>query len=213
MKLKKFKFKKVKSTNNTAIRIIKETKYNLGMVVTETQVNGRGQYGRKWISSKGNLFISFFNELNKTKLSINAITKINCLLVKKLLSSFTSKKILFKKPNDLLIDKKKISGILPVGTVQAIQLVNQQKGLFVDIRDAEEFKKEHIADSTNIPLSTLTDGVAKLKNPAQPIILVCASGQRSRTAAKQMRNSGFTEVYVLKGGLNTWKDAKLPLFS
>ena len=49
MKLKKFKFKKVKSTNNTAIRIIKETKYNLGMVVAETQANGRGQYGRKWI--------------------------------------------------------------------------------------------------------------------------------------------------------------------
>ena len=112
MKLKKFKFKKVKSTNNTAIRIIKRTKYNLGMVVAETQVNGRGQYGRKWISSKGNLFISFFNELNKTKLSLNAITKIYWLLVKKLLSSFTSKKILFKKPNDLLINKKKISGIL-----------------------------------------------------------------------------------------------------
>ena len=112
MKLKKFKFKKVKSTNNTAIRIIKETKYNLGMVVAETQVNGRGQYGRKWISSKGNLFVSFFNELNKTKLSINAITKVNCLLVKKLLSLFTRKKILFKKPNDLLIDKKKVSGIL-----------------------------------------------------------------------------------------------------
>ena len=112
MKFKKFKFKKVKSTNNTAIRIIKETKYNLGMIVAESQSNGRGQYGRKWISSKGNLFVSFFNELNKTKLSINAITKVNCLLVKKLLSLFTRKKILFKKPNDLLIDKKKVSGIL-----------------------------------------------------------------------------------------------------
>ena len=67
MKIKKFKFKKVKSTNNTAIRIIKETKYNLGMVVAESQTNGRGQYGRKWISSKGNLFVSFFNELNKKK--------------------------------------------------------------------------------------------------------------------------------------------------
>ena len=100
MKLKKFKFKKVKSTNNTAIRIIKETKYNLGMVVAETQVNGRGQYGRKWISSKGNLFVSFFNEINKKKISINAITKINCILVKKLLSSFTNKKILFKKPSN-----------------------------------------------------------------------------------------------------------------
>ena len=112
MKFKKFKFKKVKSTNNTAIRIIRETNYNLGMVIAETQSKGRGQYGRKWISTKGNLFVSFFNELNKTNLSINAITKINCLLVKKLLSSFTNKKILFKKPNDILIDKKKISGIL-----------------------------------------------------------------------------------------------------
>ena len=112
MKLKKFKFKKVKSTNNTAIRIIKETKYNLGMVVAETQANGRGQYGRKWISSKGNLFISFFNELNQKKISIKVITKKNCLLVKKSLSSFTRKKILFKKPNDLLINKKKICGIL-----------------------------------------------------------------------------------------------------
>ena len=112
MKFKKFKFKKVISTNNTAIRIIKETKLNFGMIVAETQANGRGQYGKKWISLKGNLFISFFNELNQINLSINAITKINCLLVKKLLSSFTSKKILFKKPNDLLVEKKKISGIL-----------------------------------------------------------------------------------------------------
>ena len=128
MKIKKFKFKKVKSTNNTAIRIIKKTKHNLGMVVAESQANGRGQYGRKWISSKGNLFVSFFNELNKKKISINAITKINCLLVKKLLSSFTKKKILIKKPNDLLTDKKKISGIL-----QEVKFVNDKKFLITGI--------------------------------------------------------------------------------
>ena len=92
MKFKKFKFKKVKSTNKTAIRIIRETNCNLGMVVAETQEKGRGQYGRKWISLKGNLFVSFFNEINKTNLSINTVTKINCLLVKKLLSKFIRKK-------------------------------------------------------------------------------------------------------------------------
>ena len=128
MKLKKFKFKKVKSTNNTAIRIIKESNYNLGMVIAETQTNGRGQYGRKWISSKGNLFVSFFNELNKKNLSINTITKINCLLVKKLLSTFTTKKITFKKPNDLLIDKKKICGIL-----QEVIFLNKKKFLITGI--------------------------------------------------------------------------------
>ena len=128
MKLKRFKFKRVKSTNNTAIRIIKERNYNLGMVIAETQTNGRGQYGRKWISSKGNLFVSFFNELNKKNLSINTITKINCLLVKKFLSTFTTKKIIFKKPNDLLIDKKKISGIL-----QEVIFLNKKKFLITGI--------------------------------------------------------------------------------
>ena len=128
MKLKKFKFKKVKSTNNTAIRIIKESNYNLGMVIAETQSNGKGQYGRKWISLKGNLFVSFFNELNKKNLSINNITKINCFLVKQLLSSFTRKKIIFKKPNDLLIDKKKICGIL-----QEVIFLNKKKFLITGI--------------------------------------------------------------------------------
>ena len=128
MKIKKFKFKRVKSTNNTAIRIIKETNYNIGMVISETQANGRGQYGRKWISSKGNLFVSFFNELNNSNLSIGSITKINCLLIKKLLSKFTKKKIILKKPNDILIDKKKISGIL-----QEIIILNEKKFLITGI--------------------------------------------------------------------------------
>ena len=128
MKLKKFRFKKVKSTNNTALSIIKKTNYTLGMVVAQSQTKGRGQYGKKWISSKGNLFVSFFNEINQKNLSINTITKINCLLVKKLLSKFTSKNIFFKKPNDLLIDKKKISGIL-----QEIILVNDKKFLITGI--------------------------------------------------------------------------------
>ncbi len=128
MKFKKFKFKKVKSTNNTAIRIIKKTNYTSGMVTADTQIKGKGQYGRKWISLKGNLFVSFFNQLNNKNLSINVITKINCVLVKKLLSKFTNKKILFKKPNDLLIDNKKISGIL-----QEIISVKNKKFLITGI--------------------------------------------------------------------------------
>jgi len=112
MKFKVFKFKKVKSTNNTAIKIIKNQNYQNGMIISETQNNGRGQYGKKWISHKGNLFVSFFYNLNNINLSINKLTKYNCLLVKKCLSIYYKKKIFFKKPNDLLVEKKKICGIL-----------------------------------------------------------------------------------------------------
>jgi BirA family transcriptional regulator, biotin operon repressor / biotin---[acetyl-CoA-carboxylase] ligase len=112
MKFKKFRYKKVKSTNDTAIRIIKNLNCKYGMVISDTQTMGKGQYGKKWISIEGNLFVSFFHELKNIDLSIPRLTKINCLLIKKLLTNYYKKNITFKKPNDLLIKKKKISGIL-----------------------------------------------------------------------------------------------------
>ena len=112
MKFKIFRFKKVGSTNNTAIRIIKNSNIDYGMIIADTQKKGRGQYGKKWISFKGNLFISFFYNLEHLTISLKKITIINCLLVKKLLSIYYKNKIVFKKPNDLLINKKKICGIL-----------------------------------------------------------------------------------------------------
>ena len=112
MKFKTFRFKKVESTNNSAIRIIKNSNIDYGIIIANKQKNGRGQYGKKWISYNGNLFISFFYKLDNLNVSLKQITKINCLLVKKLLSFYYKKKITFKKPNDLLINKKKICGIL-----------------------------------------------------------------------------------------------------
>ena len=112
MKFKQFKFKKVKSTNNTAIRIIKNSNFKYGMVISDTQTMGRGQYGKKWISYKGNLFVSLFFKIDKLKISFKKLTRLNCLLVRKIISNHYKKKIVFKKPNDLLINKKKICGIL-----------------------------------------------------------------------------------------------------
>tara|TARA_Y100001958_G_C21202391_1_gene528885 strand:- start:796 stop:1326 length:531 start_codon:yes stop_codon:yes gene_type:complete len=112
MKFKIFRFKNVKSTNNTAIRLIQNKNLQSGMIISEKQKNGKGQYGKKWISLKGNIFISFFYKLDDLSLSLTKLTKMNCLLVKKLLSSYYKNEIIYKKPNDLLIDKKKICGIL-----------------------------------------------------------------------------------------------------
>ena len=112
MKFKIFRLKKVKSTNSSAIKIIKNSKTDYGMIIANKQTSGRGQYGKRWISYDGNLFVSFFYKLENLTVSLKQITKINCLLVKKLLSIHYKKKIIFKKPNDLLINKKKICGIL-----------------------------------------------------------------------------------------------------
>ena len=112
MRFKKFKFKKVKSTNNTAIRIIRSSNFRFGMVIADTQSNGKGQYGKKWISNKGNLFVSIFFSLEKINLSLEQLTNTNVKLIINLISKYYKKRINIKMPNDILINKKKICGIL-----------------------------------------------------------------------------------------------------
>ena len=64
MKIKLIKFKKVKSTNNIAIKLIKSNKINPAIISSEKQTKGRGTRGKKWISQKGNLFISIFFKID-----------------------------------------------------------------------------------------------------------------------------------------------------
>ena len=110
MKFKKFFYKKVNSTNDLAVRKIKSG-YTKGLIVTEYQKKGRGQFGRKWISFKGNLFASIFFEIKKD-ISIKKMTEINCKIIKKILFKYIKKKITINYPNDLMINKKKFCGIL-----------------------------------------------------------------------------------------------------
>jgi len=112
MKLKIVKFKSVKSTNDTAIKLIKTEKNFSGLVSTVYQSKGKGTMGKKWISYKGNIFISIFFKVNLIKIKIENYLIINAKIIKKILNEYTKKIIKIKKPNDLLIDEKKICGIL-----------------------------------------------------------------------------------------------------
>ena len=112
MIIKNFNYKCVNSTNDTAINLIKKNNLKAGLVIAKSQKKGRGQRGKKWISYKGNLFVSIFFSLEKINLSLEQLTKKNVKLIIKLLSRYYKKKINIKMPNDILINKKKICGIL-----------------------------------------------------------------------------------------------------
>ena len=110
MPLAIFKFKKIKSTNDRAIQNIKRG-IQKGIIVSDQQTSGRGTYGKKWVSFKGNLFVSFFFEIKK-KINLKRITLINFNIIKECLQKIISKKIIKKYPNDLMVNNKKICGIL-----------------------------------------------------------------------------------------------------
>jgi len=111
MKLKIKKFKRVKSTNDEAIKLIQKHRYMSGLVVSDIQTRGRGTMGKKWISKKGNIFISIFFSVNLTKIKIENFLIINAKIIEKVLKSYVKKNIKIKKPNDLLIKKKKFCRI------------------------------------------------------------------------------------------------------
>ncbi len=94
---------------------------------------------------------------------------------------------------------------------QAINLVNAEQGLFLDLRDAADFKKGHIVGAVNIPAAKLESRVGELeKHRDTPIVLVCKMGQQAGTAGKQLRASGFEKVYKMTGGMMEWGNLQLP---
>ena len=164
MKLKKFNYKIINSTNDQAFQIIKNTNNKSGIVIAEKQKKGRGQYGKKWTSCKGNLFVSIFFRVNMVQLSLKNLTKINCLLVKKLLSNFYKDKITIKKPNDLLINNMKISGILQE-TLSKSDETFIIVGIGIDLIKSPSIKNyvtTNLFDLTGIKI-TPNDAVLKLK--------------------------------------------------
>ena len=112
MKIKIKKYKKVKSTNDVAMKLIKRNILEPTLITSEKQTNGRGRIGKKWISLKGNLFITLFFEFDQKKINFKQYAVLNALLLKKLISKIISKKIKIKWPNDLLFNKLKFCGIL-----------------------------------------------------------------------------------------------------
>lgn len=66
--------------------------------------------------------------------------------------------------------------------------------LLVDVRTQEEYKSAHGKDSVNIPLDVIGGNLSKLPTD-RPIIIVCQSGMRSKSAASFLKSRGYKEVY------------------
>ncbi|GAK85712.1 rhodanese-related sulfurtransferase [Vibrio ponticus] len=91
--------------------------------------------------------------------------------------------------------------------------INRENGVVVDIRSKDEFKKGHITEAVHILPSDIKAGnFGSLENhKADPIIVVCKTGQTAQESANLLAKAGFEQVFVLKNGLVSWSEANLPL--
>jgi rhodanese-related sulfurtransferase len=91
------------------------------------------------------------------------------------------------------------------GLIDGEQLSDLQSSgaRIIDVRTSAEFEAGHIPDAENIPLGEIA-GAAASWDPAEPIVLYCATGSRSAEAAQMLQAKGFTAVYDLAGGIAAW---------
>ena len=92
----------------------------------------------------------------------------------------------------------------------AVQLINREKAVVIDICEASEFATGHVGGAKNVPLNQLEDKLPSVvKNKGLPVILVCQSGARSSRAVAIAKKLGYDKAQSLSGGLTAWRAANL----
>ena len=129
MEFEIFKFEVVTSTNDVALDLIKDKKKEYGCVYADTQTKGRGTQGKEWVSEIGNLFGSIFFPLKNNYPPFDEFSIINPVIISDVIKEFCEeKKISLKWPNDVLVEGRKICGIL-----QEVITSNSKKFLIIGV--------------------------------------------------------------------------------
>ena len=99
-----------------------------------------------------------------------------------------------------------------LSAANAVQLINRERAVVIDVCEAEEFAAGHVGGAKNVPVGQLERRLPEVvKNKTLPLILVCASGARANRALPVAKKLGYEKAQVLGGGMKAWKDANLPV--
>ncbi len=97
---------------------------------------------------------------------------------------------------------------------QAAKWLAEGKAILIDVRNPDEFKEEHIAYATSLPLGEITGLFAQLNIPQdRKIIFQCLKGTRGGQACTiiQSNTECCNEIHNIEGGISAWKEAGLPV--
>jgi rhodanese-related sulfurtransferase len=102
-------------------------------------------------------------------------------------------------------------GSTKVSPSEAVQLINREKAVLIDVSENAEYATGHVAGAKNVPLAALDASSDLPKNKTVPLVLVCPTGARAARAVPMLKKRGFENARVLAGGLRAWREANLPI--
>lgn len=106
----------------------------------------------------------------------------------------------------------RVRGISTVTPAQALQLINHEDAIVLDVRDSGDYKGGHILSARHIPTNTLTNRLNELtKFRDKPIIVYDRPGASAASACAVLKKNGLNKIHYLSGGLPAWQNANLPI--
>ncbi|PIE82145.1 MAG: sulfurtransferase [Cardiobacteriales bacterium] len=106
--------------------------------------------------------------------------------------------------------RNKNAGGKTITSIAAARLINDGAYL-IDTRTTTEYKKGHISGAKSHPVDRFADDIEHMKaQKEQSVIIYCQNGLSAKTQAALLRQHGFSDVYVLSGGIQGWRDENLP---
>ena len=107
--------------------------------------------------------------------------------------------------------RSRLLGFQELKPAEAVQLMNREEPLVLDVRELNEFQEGHIRGALHIPVGELEGRIAELEEwKEKPILVYCRAGQRSARAGAILGRQGFKHLYKLDGGMMAWSSAHLP---
>ena len=108
--------------------------------------------------------------------------------------------------------KRNVKGVQKITPQQAVNLINRENAVVVDVREENSFQTGHLIDAINIVSTDFEENINKLnKHKTKPIILVCKMGTISIKTGVTLKKHGFAKLYFLNGGVAAWLKAGLPV--
>jgi len=105
-----------------------------------------------------------------------------------------------------------VKGAPFVSALEMPQLQRTGKSVIIDVNDTKQFELSHIPNAISAPLGEINaENKALLKHKDKTAVIVCQTGSRSSTAAKQLISLGFSDLHILRGGLTAWTKENLPM--
>jgi len=98
-----------------------------------------------------------------------------------------------------------------ISPAQAVQLINRERAVIIDVSEPAEFALGHAGGARNVPLGQLQASGDLPKNKTLPVLLFCATGARAARAAAVLTQAGYGQVHVVAGGIAGWREANMPV--